>query len=374
MKKVFSKYCFLIVPLIVILSGCTVVFTVNTPLNPTPAIDARTSSRTVVLSWEYDGSGVSFDVYMGTSSDSLVLVARDLSTTTIEVSDLTPDMKYYWKVKAFNAFGQYKYSQLWTFEIIGGKHYALAIGIGDYDAASDLNWTVSDANDVKTCIDHLNLEYQVDQLLTRVIKSDIDTYFSSLYTEFEDGDTFLFYYAGHGGYDYSKQEAYLYLSNGGKIYVTDLRDYLNALSGTIIVVLDSCHSGGFTGMTVSRESLIAELARYNDSFITGLTSGERSNDKYILTAAQYTESSWEDASIRNGVFTFFFADGLGHVGLTNPLANFDSTYNADINEDEKITLDEIYDYTYANVNSYLNNIQHVQVNPSDSDYVIASWD
>ncbi|HPY48123.1 MAG TPA: hypothetical protein PLR19_09785, partial [Thermotogota bacterium] len=92
------------------------------------------------------------------------------------------------------------------------------------------------------------------------------------------------------------------------------------------------------------------------------------------TAAKHTESSWEDAVLQNGVFSFFLADGLGHTGLSAPMGAFDSTYDADADGDERITLDEIYQYTQKNVNSYLKGIQQVQVFPVNSDYVIAQWD
>ncbi|NLZ13025.1 MAG: hypothetical protein GXY29_02415 [Thermotogaceae bacterium] len=78
--------------------------------------------------------------------------------------------------------------------------------------------------------------------------------------------------------------------------------------------------------------------------------------------------------MQNGIFSFFFADGLGHTGLSAPLGAFNSTYDADVDSNKQITLDEVYDYTFANVNTYLKNIQQVQVFPVNSNYIVAEWE
>ena len=361
--------------MLILISGCTILYQISDPLNPTPAVESRTSATTVVLRWEYaDGSDITFDVYMGRSIDAMALIARNLTEPLVTVSDLIPNTRYYWKVKAQNAFGQFRFSQVWSFEVVGGKHYALMIGVADYDTASDLRWTVNDANDIQTCLQHLSAEYINRQLLTRVVEEDVVNFFEELEEVFLEGDTFLFSFAGHGSYDYALSESYLSFSNGSKITVSELRNLINRLDGTVIVILDSCRSGGFTNLLSTREELIADLDRFNRSFIEGLTQGVRSAQTYVLTAAKQTESSWEDAVLQNGIFSFFFADGLGHTGLANPLGAFNSTYDADVDNNKRITLDEMYDYTFANVNTYLKNIQQVQVFPTNSDYILAEWE
>ncbi|HPX96709.1 MAG TPA: caspase family protein [Thermotogota bacterium] len=366
---------FTVLVVLFMVSGCTVLYRIFDPLNPTPSAESRTSATTVLLRWEYpEGSDVTFDVYLGTSSNTMALIARDLTDTFVTVSQLIPNTRYYWKVKVQNAFGQYRFSQVWSFDVIGGKRYALMIGVSDYDVASDLRWTVNDANDVQTCLEHLSGEFINQQLLTRVVEDDVVAVFEELEANFSDADTFLFYFAGHGSYDYAASESYLSFSNGSKITVSELRNLIARLDGTVFVVLDSCRSGGFTSLLSSREEVIADLEKYNRSFIEGLTQGTRSGQTYVLTAAKQTESSWEDATLQNGIFSFFFADGLGHTGLSAPLGAFNSTYDADVDSNKQITLDEVYDYTFANVNTYLKNIQQVQVFPVNSNYIVAEWE
>jgi len=357
------------------ISGCTVLYRIYDPLNPIPAAESRTSATTVCLRWEYpEVSEVTFDVYLGTSASRMELIARDLKETCVTVGPLLTNTRYYWKVIVRNAFGQYRSGRVWFFDVIGGKHYSLLIGVSDYDVGSDLRWTVNDAQDLQTCLEHLSYEYINRQLLTRVVEEDVVAFFDELEPLFTDGDTLLFYFAGHGSYDFATSESYFLLTNGSKITVSELRGLINRLEGTVLVVLDSCRSGGFTNLTASREEIFADLDRYNRSFIEGLTVGARGAGTYVLTAAKHTESSWEDAVLQNGVFSFFLADGLGHTGLSAPMGAFDSTYDADADGDERITLDEIYQYTQKNVNSYLKGIQQVQVFPVNSDYVIAQWD
>lgn len=58
----------------------------------------------------------------------------------------------------------------------------------------------------------------------------------------DDNDVSLFYFIGHGGSNETNQ--YL-VTEEGLIYDTELNTYLLNVSGSVVVILDSCKSGGF---------------------------------------------------------------------------------------------------------------------------------
>jgi hypothetical protein len=272
-----------------------------------------------------------------------------------------------------------------------GNRKALLLGLTNYGGSGDLNYTDDDANDLGTVFTNLNDPFTVQKQTGYVTKSQILNWIQSYVSSSASGDIFVFSYSGHGMY--SSGQSYLYLSDGGSMSVTELKNALNQLNGTKIVLIDACESGNFTSMILGREVSLDELRVNRDLFLTTLLEAfkEEENDGetrgsyespyeyYVLAACKTTEYSYEDSTLKNGYFTFFFADGLGHVGESNPSGTFDSSYEADGygtggSLNNTITFQEIYNYTKTKVTNYSGGDQTVQGNYTTASFVIGVYD
>jgi len=94
----------------------------------------------------------------------------------------------------------------------------------------------------------------------------------------DSNDVSLFYFAGHGSCNIEGQE-YIRLFDA-KITDIELDKQLDNLEGQVIVILDSCKSGGF----------IEELHQ---------------NNRIILTACGKDELAYQDFNLQNGIFGYF---------------------------------------------------------------------
>ncbi|MDI3319216.1 LamG-like jellyroll fold domain-containing protein [Pinibacter soli] len=84
--------------------------------SPTPANgSAGAGPEKVNLSWlETTNSATGFNVYVGTSPDSLKAKSTNKTATTVSLDSLKPNTTYYWKVDAMDADGTVK-GDVWSF-------------------------------------------------------------------------------------------------------------------------------------------------------------------------------------------------------------------------------------------------------------------
>ncbi len=363
------------------------------PSNPSPANLATQVPTQTVLSWtasiDSNGESITYDVYADKNSNPTTLVGNDISTNQITVIGLDTDSTYYWKVIARNQSDYTSQGGPWSFSTVaqsgGAKTYrALTLGVTDYGGYGDLDYTDDDSTDIETMLGHLDENYTVEKKTGYVSKTwllnRLDEYAQM---QIEPQDVFFFHYAGHGFYDNSSSQSGLSLSQGD-VMVSELRQKLDALPGTKIVIIDSCESGDFTDLTPGTEEYVStaveRMRNFNKGVVDTFMSSNAANrgqftseyEYYVMTGAAIDEYSYESSSIRNGYFTFFFVDGLGDVGINNPLASFDFTYGADANSNGEITFDEGYEYSYSRVLSE-NSDQHIQVYPNNSDFVLGTF-
>lgn len=128
---------------------------------------------------------------------------------------------------------------------------------------------------------------------------------------------FMFYYSGHS------DENGLHLKNGS-INKTKFHDLLARVTSKVkIVVLDSCFSGALKSKGAVKSKPI-ELVQYNVDEPTG---------SVILTSSSGTELSYESEKLKGSIFTYHLVSGL--YG------------QADTNIDGVVTIDELYQYVYA---------------------------
>jgi len=84
--------------------------------NPTPAdASAGAGPEKVNFAWtDVTGSATGFNVYVGTSPDSLKAKSTNKTATTLSIDSLKPNTTYYWKVDAMDQDGTVK-GDVWSF-------------------------------------------------------------------------------------------------------------------------------------------------------------------------------------------------------------------------------------------------------------------
>jgi hypothetical protein len=151
-------------------------------------------------------------------------------------------------------------------------------------------------------------------------------------------DVCLFFYAGHGTHDtdiapIDEADGWdEYICPEGNVPGTFIRDdeldawMTTPIKGKKVVIIDSCHSGGFIRGEGVRTIPGVPYAELTDGFVRDLNK-----PGYVtLTAADDDESAWGSGDLNNGVFTYYVVEGLGGP------ANTDG--------DNDISAEETYDY------------------------------
>jgi len=344
---------------------------------PTPADNTKIFTNAVTLYWDHFNYFESFDIWLGDSEENLEKIDT-VQDNHYTVNGLEWGKKFFWKVVGFKTEKNSLESPLWSFTT-GNPRKGLLIGITDYDSASDLSLTDDDAINMQTALEATLFGYDTTLLQDRVLKADIESVITNTQGLNEES-VYTFFYAGHGGY--ANNESYLYLSNGYRLYMSELRTLLQQLPGKKWVIIDACNSGNFTELNPVRDSQLS-ARQLNEKFNMGVISAFSQTGRngeaefYVMTGSNISQSSWENSTLQNGVFSFFLLDGIGDVGVDNPEDNFDFTFDADANNDGKVTLFEAHTYAAPKVEQFVHDLngyhQSVQVFPQESGFVISQW-
>lgn len=155
-----------------------------------------------------------------------------------------------------------------------------------------------------------------------------------------DKDITYFFYSGHGGSDGHISPTYNNTTHNSSFTLTPqgLIDTLNNIPGTIVIILDSCYSGAINNLY--------DLNREKFKIITSSSASEYSNTS-DLAVIPFISSE------QLGRFTEVFLNALGGLEGTNPIYNAitkrDGKVKADYNNDNNVTLQELYQYVSENI-------------------------
>ncbi len=222
-------------------------------------------------------------------------------------------------------------------------------------------------------------DYLIDEATRNATRDEIFYWIDNYLGNSTDyNDILLFYMGCHGGYSESRNDYVLApydydgIDTSKLISVSDLEEKLsetNIGGQKVIVILNSCQSGGFIGKGKDLISVTPE--EFNNAVINTFVSRDMtqpSNRFEVITSCHSSESSYavENEEEAYTWFAKYFLEGCNYEIYSSPIP-------ADNNPvDGKVSLLEIYQYTYDRVLSEHSD-QHVQVHPVNSNFTIVEY-
>lgn len=229
------------------------------------------------------------------------------------------------------------------------RTWALIVGVSDYTSMPKLRFTSQDAKRVYGFLRSPQggavPETQIEMLLEeQATLFNIQNKLADLCEKADSTDLVLFYFAGHG-----KKGAFLpydYDGQRNQLYHVMVRTFFSDSDAKVaLCIADACHSGslleaGLDSTTLARmgqgRSMSARdiISKYYTAFKD--IPKERA-EAYLLSSAK-EEVSLEAEGLEQGVFTYYFIEGLSG--------------KADVNKDKIVTINELFDYVQTKVRKF----------------------
>jgi len=209
-----------------------------------------------------------------------------------------------------------------------GKIYALFVGINAY-STSPLNYCVNDSNGMQANLipsalwSGASITTLADAQAT---KSGIQNAIATIASQVVAGDTFFFYYSGHGSN--SSGVAYIVpVDNDGFttscISSSELSSWVGAMNANSrkVIAFDSCYSGGFIGKGCTSRFM---PLKDSEQVYTGPSFAKQMEvvtNLVFLAASAGNETSIETSALQHGIFTYYLMNGLGTDAALGPAAS-----------------------------------------------------
>ncbi len=204
----------------------------------------------------------------------------------------------------------------------GVKRIAVIIGANDGGTGrAKLKYAVSDANSFSKVMTDMGALQKNNMVLLfdPDIRNIVSAFRKIKQTAEQSKDSrveFFFYYSGHS------DEEGLLLANE-KLQYSNLKNMIKDIPAEVrIAVLDSCSSGAFTRIKGGKSA---------PSFLLDTSNDMKGNA--FITSSSSDEVSQESDKINGSFFTHYLVSGMRGA--------------ADVSQDKKITLNEIYQYAYS---------------------------
>ena len=230
---------------------------------------------------------------------------------------------------------------------------ALLIGQTNYPTGHALTAPQYDVRSMEAALTQNGARSYEVTVLEDLTPSEMLSGISDVFSEADEGDISLFYYAGHGLSSpvESRNGALVGIEYySSYLFAADLRAALDQIPGRKIVIIDACHSGALIGR--GEKGTETGYADPSVSFMKAFLKGDskllsrgnsfESNLYYVITASKGSEYSYEDPRGEKvyGLLSNAICLGCGYNCVTEQYIN----KQADINEDGILTLKEVYDY------------------------------
>lgn len=205
-------------------------------------------------------------------------------------------------------------------------------------------------------------------------KSEIIAKTQELFKSSIESDVNYLYLTCHGGRD-----GRIYLGSDGQTFSGwELASILKQYKGKFVVMLDCCYSGTIIDVGKSDKKVASKSEEKFDeqAFLAGFSTGdvaskngEMLDSKFLVLCAFWKgEESYSVVGV-GSLATRYWAMGTGWDSLQNRMIS----PMADTNTNGKITLEELYQYSYPLVleaASQIHEEQHVSVYPKNSQFVL----
>ena len=205
-------------------------------------------------------------------------------------------------------------------------------------------------------------------------KAEIIAKMEELFKSSSESDVNYLYLTCHGGRD-----GRIYLGSDGQTFSGwELASLLKQYKGKFVVMLDCCYSGKIIDVGKSDEKAVSNSEERFDeqAFLAGFSTGDPASKNgemldsefLVLCASWKGEKSYSAVGV-GSLATRYWAMGTGWDSLQNRMIS----PMADTNTNGKITLEELYQYSYPLVleaASNSNKEQHVSVYPKNSQFVL----
>ena len=205
-------------------------------------------------------------------------------------------------------------------------------------------------------------------------KSEIIAKMEELFKSSSESDVNYLYFTCHGG----KDGTIAIGSDKTSFSGWELASILKQYKGKFVVMLDCCYSGTIidVGKSDKKVSSKSEEKFDEQAFLAGFSTGdlaskngEMLDSKFLVLCASWKgEESYSVVGV-GSLATRYWAMGTGW----DPLQNRMISPMADTNTNGKITLEELYQYSYPLVledASQIHEEQHVSVYPKNSQFVL----
>ena len=205
-------------------------------------------------------------------------------------------------------------------------------------------------------------------------KAEIIAKMQELFKSSSESDVNYLYLTCHGG-----EDGKIAIGSDGLTFSGwELASILKQYKGKFVVMLDCCYSGTIIDVGESDEKVASKSEERFDeqAFLAGFSTGdlaskngEMLDSKFLVLCASWKgEKSYSLVGI-GSLATRYWAMGTGWDSLQNRMIS----PMADTNTNGKITLEELYQYSYPLVlqaASQIHEEQHVSVYPENSQFVL----
>ena len=205
-------------------------------------------------------------------------------------------------------------------------------------------------------------------------KAEIIAKMEELFKSSSESDVNYLYFTCHGG----KDGTIAIGSDKTSFSGWELASILKQYRGKFVVMLDCCYSGTIIDVGKSDEKAVSNSEERFDeqAFLAGFSTGdlaskngEMLDSKFLVLCASWKgEKSYSAVGV-GSLATRYWAMGTGWDSLQNRMIS----PMADTNTNGKITLEELYQYSYPLVledASQIHEEQHVSVYPENSQFVL----
>lgn len=214
--------------------------------------------------------------------------------------------------------------------------YAVVVGCADYQAEGmDLRYSDDDAYRyyayLLSCkgggaVDNENVACLIDEAAT---KSNILNTLDNIFANATENDMLIFYFSGHG-------------TEGAFVPTDATNQFSSLITYDEVKTIFKKHPAKYK-ICIADACFAGKIFEGQPTATTTTTTENQTTNVVIMMSSEASETSQENPHIRQGTFSYYLLKGLRGA--------------ADRNDDNIITLKEIFPYIKANVLNFTNNWQ-----------------